>query len=57
MAIRIADGKEIKIGTCNEMFFCRYDQWNQIHYDYMKMISSLEISNTLSSARTTSRGM
>ena len=36
MAIRIADGKEIKIGTCNEMFFCRYDQWNQIHYDYMQ---------------------
>ena len=36
MAIRIADGKEIKIGTCNEMFYCRYDQWNQIHYDYMQ---------------------
>lgn len=35
MAIRIADGHEVKIGTCNEMFFCRYDQLNQIHYEHM----------------------
>lgn len=35
MAIRIADGREVKIGTCNEMFFCRYDQLNQIHYKHM----------------------
>ena len=35
MAIRIADGKEVKIGTCNEMFYCRYDQWDQVHYEHM----------------------
>lgn len=35
MAIRIADGEEIKIGTCNEMFFCRYDQRGQIDYSHM----------------------
>lgn len=36
MAIRIADGKEVKIGTCNEMFYCRYDQWDQVHYEGVK---------------------
>lgn len=35
MAIRITDGKEVKIGTCNEMLYCRYDQLDQIDYEYM----------------------
>ena len=34
IAIRIADGKEVKIGTCNEMMYCRYDQRKDIHYEY-----------------------
>lgn len=35
MATRIADGQEVKIGTCNKMLYCRYDQRDQIHYEYM----------------------
>lgn len=34
MAIRISDNAEVKIGTCNKMFYCRYDQINLIHYEH-----------------------
>lgn len=34
MAIRISDNAKVKIGTCNEMFYCRYDQLDQIHYEH-----------------------
>lgn len=33
-AKRLSDGVEIKIGTCNNMYYCRYDQIDQIDYDY-----------------------
>jgi len=33
-ATRLRDGAEIKIGTCNSMYYCRYDQLNQINYGY-----------------------
>lgn len=34
-ATRKIDGKEFKIGTCEDMFKCRYDQLDEITYPYM----------------------
>ena len=34
-AHRKIDGKEIKIGTCESMYYCRYDQIGEITYPYM----------------------
>ena len=34
-AKRKIDGKEFKIGTCEDMFNCRYDQLGEITYPYM----------------------
>jgi hypothetical protein len=34
-ATRKIDGKEFKIGTCEDMFKCRYDQLGEITYPYM----------------------
>ena len=34
-ATRKIDGKEFKIGTCEDMFNCRYDQLGEITYPYM----------------------
>lgn len=33
-ARRISDGQKVKIGTCEEMFACRYEQLNEIEYEY-----------------------
>lgn len=33
-AIRKSDGAEIKIGCCEAMYYCRYDQIKDIEYDY-----------------------
>ena len=33
-ARRKIDGQEVKIGTCNRMYYCRYDQINKINYAY-----------------------
>lgn len=33
-ARRKIDGQEVKIGTCNRMYYCRYDQINKINYPY-----------------------
>lgn len=33
-AKRISDGKKIKIGVCNEMMYCRYDQLKDVKYEY-----------------------
>lgn len=33
-ATRLRDGAEIKIGTCSSMYYCRYDQRDQINYGY-----------------------
>lgn len=33
-AIRKSDGKEVKIGTCEDMMYCRYDQLGDIDYPY-----------------------
>lgn len=33
-ARRKIDGQEVKIGTCNRMYYCRYDQKNEIDYPY-----------------------
>lgn len=34
MATRISDGNRVKIGTCNSMYYCRFDQLDQIRYDH-----------------------
>lgn len=34
-ATRKIDGKEFKIGTCEDMFNCRYDQIGEVVYPYM----------------------
>ena len=34
-AKRLSDGAEIKIGTCESMYYCRWDQRKQIQYPYM----------------------
>ena len=34
-AHRKIDGKEVKIGTCSRMYYCRYDQTGEINYPYM----------------------
>ena len=34
-AKRKIDGKEFKIGTCEDMFNCRYDQISEVIYPYM----------------------
>lgn len=34
-ATRKIDGKEFKIGTCEDMFNCRYDQISEVIYPYM----------------------
>ena len=34
-ATRKIDGKEFKIGTCEDMFNCRYDQISEVIYSYM----------------------
>lgn len=34
-AIRKSDGKEVKIGTCEDMMYCRYDQINDIVYSFI----------------------
>ena len=34
-AHRKKDGKEVKIGTCSRMYYCRYDQTGEINYPYM----------------------
>lgn len=33
-AIRKSDGKKVKIGTCGDMMYCRYDQLGDIDYPY-----------------------
>ena len=33
-AKRLRDGAEIKIGTCSSMYYCRYEQLNDIIYHY-----------------------
>lgn len=33
-ARRKIDGQEVKIGTCNRIYYCRYDQKNEIDYHY-----------------------
>lgn len=33
-ATRLRDGAFIKIGTCSNMYYCRYDQRDQINYGY-----------------------
>lgn len=35
-AIRKSDNKSIKVGTCKHMMYCRYDQINEIEYEYMQ---------------------
>ena len=34
-ATRKIDSKEFKIGTCEDMFNCRYDQISEVIYPYM----------------------
>lgn len=34
-ATRKIDGKEFKIGTCEDMFNCRYDQISEVRYPYL----------------------
>lgn len=33
-AKRIQDGEEVKIGTCETLYYLRYDQRNQVDYDF-----------------------
>ena len=35
MATRLSDGKRVKIGTCESMYYCRWDQRNEVDYPYM----------------------
>ena len=33
-ARRVQDGQEVKIGTCETLYYLRYDQRNQVNYDF-----------------------
>lgn len=35
MATRLSDGQEVKIGTCESMYYCRWDQRKKVRYPYM----------------------
>lgn len=35
MATRLSDGQSVKIGTCESMYYCRWDQRNEVDYPDM----------------------
>ena len=35
MATRLSDGQKVKIGSCENMYYCRWDQRKEVSYPYM----------------------